>query len=114
MAEANEVNTSGVDSANVLERDRSHFTAEDSVRHIWSSLDLPPKALNSLRLTGSGFGLPSSFKIGHLAQTSIALSALIAALIHSLRNNSSVPHVTVPLQHAVIEFKSERLYTLNG
>lgn len=94
--------------------DRSYFTAEDSTRHIWSFLGLPPEALDSLELTGSGLGLPSSFKIGHLAQTSIALSALTAALIHSLRNNSSVPHVTIPLQHAVIEFKSERLYVLNG
>ncbi|KAG0652966.1 L-ornithine N(5)-monooxygenase [Hyphodiscus hymeniophilus] len=94
--------------------DRTKFTVEDSMRHLWSSLGLPPEALSSLQLTGEGHGLPSSFKIGHLAQTSIALSALTAALIHSLRNNSRVPRVTVPLRHAAIEFKSERLYLVNG
>jgi crotonobetainyl-CoA:carnitine CoA-transferase CaiB-like acyl-CoA transferase len=94
--------------------DRSTFTVEDSMLHLWYSLGLPAEALCSLHLTGEGPGLPSSFKIGHLAQTSIALSALTAALIHSLRNHSEVPRVTVPLQHAVIEFKSERLYLING
>ena len=93
---------------------RTHFTVENSIRHIWSSLGLPAEALQALHLTGRGLGLPSSFKIGELAQTSIALSALTAALIHSIRNRSRVPSVTVPLQHAVIEFKSEQLYTLNG
>jgi len=81
---------------------------------LWSELDLPISALESLNLTGSGLGLPSSFKIAHLAQTSISLSALTAALFHSLRNSISVPQVTVPLQHAAVEFKSERLYVLDG
>lgn len=94
--------------------DRLHFQAQDTVSHIWMSLRLPAKALDSLNLEGEGFGLPSSFKIGHIAQSSIALSALTAALVHSLRNNKPIPQVTVPLQHAVIEFKSERLYLLDG
>ncbi|KFY80523.1 hypothetical protein V499_00627 [Pseudogymnoascus sp. VKM F-103] len=93
---------------------RSHFQAKDTITHIWETLGLPPKALESLKLEGKGLGLPSSFKIGHLAQSSIALSALTAALVHSVRNNAPVPQVTVPLQHAVIEFKSERLYVLDG
>ncbi|PLB53500.1 beta-N-acetylglucosaminidase [Aspergillus steynii IBT 23096] len=93
-------------------QDRSHFRAKDSVAHIWGGLGLPPATLNSLHLPGHGFGLPSSFKIAHLAQTSIGLSALLAAQIQALRNNTPVPTVTVPLQHAAIEFKSERLYTL--
>ncbi|CZR63047.1 probable CAIB/BAIF family enzyme [Phialocephala subalpina] len=104
-----------VDSTDIKELvDRTNFTTEDSIRYLWISLGLPPKALSSLTLTGDGPGLPSSFKIGHLAQTSIALSALTAALIHSIRNNIPVPCVTVPLEHAVIEFKSERLYLLDG
>jgi crotonobetainyl-CoA:carnitine CoA-transferase CaiB-like acyl-CoA transferase len=115
MATGNEAGTTVTDSA-IMQRgvDRTKFTVEDSIRYLWSSLGLPPKALLSLQLTGDGPGLPSSFKIGHLAQTSIALSALTAVLIHSLRNNSTVPRVTVPLLHAVIEFKSERLYILDG
>lgn len=93
---------------------RGNFSVEDSIRYIWLALGLPAEALSSVHLTGDGFGLPSSFKIGHLAQASIALSALTAALIHSIRNQSAVPQVTVPLLHAAIEFKSERLYTLGG
>lgn len=116
MATVDKAATNAVDSAKIRGRsiDRTSFSAEDSIHHLWSSLGLPPEALSSLQLIGDGPGLPSSFKIGHLAQTSIALSALTAALIHSLRNHSRVPRVTVPLQHAVIEFKSERLYLLNG
>ncbi|KAF8860194.1 CAIB/BAIF family enzyme [Acephala macrosclerotiorum] len=115
MAAVDGSTRNAAETANLKEViDRTKFTAEDSIRFIWTSLGLPPKALSSLQLTGKGLGLPSSFKIGHLAQISIALSALIAALIHSLRNNIPVPHVTVRLQHVVIEFKSERLYLLDG
>ena len=44
----------------------------------------------------------------------IALSAMTASLIHSGRNKTALAKVTVPLDHACVEFKSERLYTLNG
>src|SRR6185437_11722712 len=79
------------------------------------NLGLPQEAIEELRLTGGGLGLPSSFKIGHLAQASIALTALLAALIYSVRTKSKkVPAVTVDLQHAAVEFKSERLYSIDG
>jgi hypothetical protein len=95
--------------------DRSTFSTFDSVKHIWTGLGLPEHALQDVNLEGSdGLGLPSSFKIGHVGQASIALSALGAALIHSLKTNSAVPRVSVPLQHAMIEYKSERLYVLDG
>jgi hypothetical protein len=84
------------------------------VGYILTTLGLPAASLSQLHLPGEGLGLPSSFKIAHLAQTSIGLSALLAAQIHALRNSIPVPAVTVPLQHAAIEFKSERLYTLAG
>ncbi|KAL4949482.1 CoA-transferase family III domain-containing protein [Aspergillus filifer] len=93
---------------------RSGFSAIDSVKHIWDGLGLPSEYLSQLSLPGEGLGLPSSFKIGHLAQASIGLGALLAAVIHAHRSSSSTPAVTVPLQHAAIEFKSERLYTLAG
>lgn len=94
--------------------DRSTFTARDTVKHIWESLNLPQEALEQLTLEGEGLGLPSSFKLGHLAQSAIALSALTAALFHARRVGRSIPKVTVPLQHACIEFKSERLYSIAG
>ncbi|KAL3443596.1 hypothetical protein BJX65DRAFT_320525 [Aspergillus insuetus] len=93
---------------------RASFSAKDSVGYIWTTLGLPVASLSQLQLPGEGLGLPSSFKLAHLAQASIGLSALLAAQIHALRNSVLVPAVSVPLQHAAIEFKSERLYTLAG
>ncbi|OLN83307.1 CaiB/baiF CoA-transferase family protein [Colletotrichum chlorophyti] len=95
--------------------DRSNFTPADIVEEVWSFLGLPEQAISSFKLECSpGPALPSSFKIGHIAQSSIALSALAAALVHSTLNNVSIPRVTVPLRHAIVEFKSERLYAIDG
>ncbi|KAK3046176.1 hypothetical protein LTR09_012298 [Extremus antarcticus] len=94
--------------------DRSSFTPWDTVRYIWTTLDLPEIALQSLHLEDGTPYYQSSFKISHLAQSSIALSALSAALIRSLRTGSAVPQVTVPLRHACLEFQTERLFTING
>lgn len=96
--------------------DRSTFLAKDVVREIWKGLELPPETLTALRLPGDTPkpALPSSFKIGILAQGAIALSALLAAQIHALRTKSLPPAVEVPQRHAAIEFKSERLYTLDS
>lgn len=93
-------------------QDRSNFSAKDSVHYLWTILGLPAESLDKLQLPGHGLGLPSSFKIAHIAQASIGLSALLAAQIYALRSKSALPMVTVPLQHAAIEFKSERLYAL--
>lgn len=94
--------------------DRHAFTALDTVIHVWTSLELPEHALKSLHLPVDAECCPSSFKVGHLAQASIGLSALSAALFWSLRYHQQVPEVTVPARHAYIEFKTERLYVLNG
>lgn len=111
----NTLKCSSVDSAAPWStQDRTSFSSMDSVEYIWKTLGLPPATLEKLQLPGSGLGLPSSFKIGHIAQASIGLSALLAAQMFALRTDCSVPVVTVPFQHAAIEFKSERLYTLAG
>lgn len=94
---------------------RGKFLAQNIVEEIWRGVDLPETSLKSLRLKSHAEPtLPSSFKIGILAQGTIALSALAAAQVHALRNRTSVPSVEVPLQHATVEFKSERLYILDG
>ena len=96
-------------------RKRSGFKTFDSVSYLWESMGLPTTSLSSLHLPHADeLGLPSSYKIGHIAQTSIGLSALLAAQIGALRNGTQVPAVTVPLRHASAEFKSERLYVLDG
>lgn len=95
--------------------DRSAFSPFDSVSHIWTeNLHLPGPALDALHLSDDAGCYPSSFKVEHLAQCSIALSALSAALFWSVRNQCPVPEVVVPAEHACVEFKSERLYVLNG
>lgn len=94
---------------------RELFTPSKIVEEIWAGLGLPAAALDSLSLQSDGKpALPSSFKIGCLAQSTIALSALSAALIHSIRNKARVPRVTVERRHAAAEFKSEKLYVLDG
>ncbi|KAI0450024.1 CoA-transferase family III [Xylaria acuta] len=110
---------------------RASFTPFDIVKDIWTHLDLPPSALSSLSLPGINGAseqtlrpvIPSSFKIGHLAQGTIALSALGAAVAHSALSRTpastsggggGIPRTVVPLRHAVLEFQCERLYTLAG
>lgn len=94
--------------------DRSSFDASDLVEELWTGLGLPSEALSRLHLEGdSDPALPSSFRIGPLAQSSIALSALAAAQLHALRNDIEAPQVEVSLQHAVVEFKSERVYIID-
>src|ERR1700753_2506143 len=94
--------------------DRLKFKSADIVRDIWSGLGLPLDALESVNLMENGIGLPSSFKIGSLAQSTITLSALSAALIHTVRmKTGGIPRIRVPLRHAVTEFKSERYYSIN-
>jgi hypothetical protein len=94
--------------------ERTPTAEEKSVAHIWKELELPAEALVSLRLTGDTKLFPSSFKIAHLAQVSIALSALAAALFWSVRHQAPVPKVLVPAEHTCVEFKSERLYSFSG
>lgn len=95
---------------------RETFSSQDIVEEIWKGLDLPVESLSAIALPANNKAmLPSSYKIGLLAQSSIALAALAAAQIHALRNGTStVPRVDVPLEHATVEFKSERLYILDG
>ncbi|EKG22587.1 CoA-transferase family III [Macrophomina phaseolina MS6] len=98
-----------------IDSNRPHLTASDIVEEIWDGLGLPTAALDSISLdAATSPALPSSYRIGCLAQSSIALSALGAALIHSLRNGTDVPKVTVPRRHATVEYKSVQFCTLHG
>ncbi|KAK2017520.1 CoA-transferase family III [Colletotrichum eremochloae] len=96
--------------------DRSTFSPIDIVEELWTNLELPKHATSAVTLeTKPGPAVPSSFKIGHIAQSSVALSALTAALLHSHRNGVvAPPRVAVPLHHALAEFRSERLYEIEG
>lgn len=93
---------------------RSSSTRVDIVHDIWQHLGLPQAALQKLSLPGDGLGFPSSFRIADIAQASIGLSALTAALIYSVRNDCDIPKVTVPRRHACAEYKCEVLYFIEG
>ena len=95
--------------------DRSNFTPWDTVKHIWTTLDLPVESLDSLELEDSEkIYYSSSFKISQLAQSTIAVSALGAALINSIRNGTGIRKVKIPLHHSCLEFITEGLFSVNG
>ncbi|KAF8600315.1 CoA-transferase family III [Ceratobasidium sp. AG-I] len=93
-------------------------TTKQVIDRLWSTptLGLPARATGRLALTGRAEPIvPSSFRIGAVAQASIACSALSSAYIHQLRNGvAELQGVTVDSRHAVLDFKSEQWTTLNG
>ncbi len=66
-----------------------------------------PAALESATLTGQDPALPSSLRVGTLAQVAIAAAGLAAAQIHKQRGGRAQT-VSVDMRHAAIEFRSER------
>ncbi|KAF2482045.1 CoA-transferase family III [Neohortaea acidophila] len=95
--------------------DRTHFQTSDNISHIWTGLGLPNSALASLNLQDDGTDYASSYKIADLAQSSIALSALSASLVDSLRQPSgAVKRIKAPRRHACLEFQTERLFSIDG
>ncbi|GAA5862513.1 hypothetical protein JCM8547_002089 [Rhodosporidiobolus lusitaniae] len=95
---------------------RSDTIAADTVSWIWEGVGLNQEETNAVVLVNSGTeaGTPSTFKIAHLAQASIALSTLVAASFQAARLDEPIRKVRVDQRHAVVEFKSERFNTLDG
>ncbi|BEI86880.1 hypothetical protein CcaverHIS002_0702260 [Cutaneotrichosporon cavernicola] len=84
-----------------------------TVAYLWRGLGLPDAALNALDLpVGDAFS--SSFKVWHLAQSTVATAALTGALIHATRSSSPIPRVRVEVPHAAAAFVSERLLRIDG
>ncbi|KAB2919764.1 MAG: CoA transferase [Hyphomicrobiaceae bacterium] len=80
---------------------------------LWSAAAGQPAALEAVSLSGSDPVLPSSFRIGAMAQTAIAASALAAAELWRLRTGRR-QGVAVDMRHAAVEFRSERHMRLAG
>ncbi|WEW57597.1 hypothetical protein PRK78_003064 [Emydomyces testavorans] len=128
-----------------MPRNRTSSTIHATIHSIWKSLHLPSSALSTLSLPpdpqdfpqhNTPRFLPSSYKLDHLAQSSIALATLAAALLHATRAQQSsqrqqqqqpqqqpiehnqheinVPRVTISPRGAALSFVSERVYTLSG
>ncbi len=88
-------------------------TPSDALADIWRTIGGDNAALARVNLTGAEPALPSSFRTGTIAQATIAASALAASEVDRARNGRA-QKVAVDMRHAVAEFISERLYTIDG
>ena len=88
-------------------------TPSDVLAQLWALAGGTPAALQDAVLTGHDPVLPSSFRVGTLAQTSIAAVALAAAGIWQQRTGRRQV-VSVDMRHAAIEFRSERYMRLEA
>jgi crotonobetainyl-CoA:carnitine CoA-transferase CaiB-like acyl-CoA transferase len=80
---------------------------------LWTDAQLPPDALDDVRLTGADPVLPSSFAVGTAARVTVAASALAAATLWQHRGGRRQT-VSVDMRHAAIEFLSEHFARLEG
>ncbi len=87
--------------------------ARQALKALWRDAAMPEDALDALTLTGSDPILPSSFAVGAAAQASIGAATLAAAAIWQKRGGQR-QHVSVDMRHAAVEFRSERLVTVDG
>ena len=83
-----------------------------AVACLWRAAGLPPEALDTLHLPGSGPVLPSSFDVATAAQASIGAAALAAAELGHLRSGHGQPgglgaslrqRLSVDRTHAALE-----------
>ncbi len=88
-------------------------TAKHVLSDIWRAAGHPEAALETVDLTGSEPVLPSSFRVGTAAQTTIAAAALAASGLWRLRTGRS-QRVSVDMRSAAIEFRSERYLRVDG
>lgn len=79
----------------------------DIVVEMWRDAGLPAAAVPRLHLPGHEPALLSSFRIGAIAQASIAASAAAAAEVWR-RRTGEAQDIAVDMRHAAIEFRSER------
>lgn len=87
--------------------------ASQALAELWSNAALPASSLSSIRLTGRD-SLPSSFRVGALAQATLGAAALAASQVFALRTGEPLGKVTVSAEDAAAEFRSEQLGTLDG
>ncbi|KZT00500.1 CoA-transferase family III [Laetiporus sulphureus 93-53] len=88
--------------------------SQAAAKSLWQAQGLPSESLSHLLLTPKPDpAVNSSFKLGTAAQTAIGLSGLGATHFHQLRTGVEQT-VQVDARHAVLEFKSEAWYTING
>lgn len=98
------------------------MTPDDLLGHLWQQAGLPRACLDAIELNLSapavGLSVPSTFKVGLLAQATIAAVACAQVLLEelqrhddsaaSLKEGLSVRRVDVDQREAVLEFASEK------
>jgi crotonobetainyl-CoA:carnitine CoA-transferase CaiB-like acyl-CoA transferase len=89
------------------------MTSFDIVSDLWRTAGCPEAALEDLGFTGVDPVLPSSFRVGAVAQATIAASALAAAEVWRLCGGTR-QGVSVDLRHAAVEFCSEGYMSIDG
>lgn len=87
--------------------------SRDVLVDLWRVAGGDPSALNAVILSGSPPLLPSSFAIDIAAQATVAAAGLAAADIWRMRSGQ-MQNVSVALEHAVVECRSERYLRLDG
>ncbi len=85
----------------------------EATAEIWKLAGGNMSALDGVALRGQEPGLPSIFRVGTLAQSTIAASALAAAEFWQHRTGRRQV-VAVDMAHAVAEFRSERYLHVEG
>jgi crotonobetainyl-CoA:carnitine CoA-transferase CaiB-like acyl-CoA transferase len=85
----------------------------DALQDICGQIALPLDGLNELQLTGRDPVLPSSFKVGTVAQTAISAAALAAGEVW-YRRGGRRQAIACDMRHAAVEFRSERYLRIDG
>ncbi|MBR61099.1 MAG: carnitine dehydratase, partial [Dehalococcoidia bacterium] len=87
--------------------------SNEALEKLWTLAQNPPASLNKVRFTGMEPSLPSIYKTGILAQSTIAAAALASAEIWQSRTGLSQT-VTVDIDAASASFRSENYLRVNG
>ena len=88
-------------------------SSTDILKNLWTVAGGDPSALDAVKLSGTAPLLPSSFAIDTAAQVTIAAAGLAAAEIWKARSGET-QEVSVDLEHAVVECRSERYLRVDG
>jgi crotonobetainyl-CoA:carnitine CoA-transferase CaiB-like acyl-CoA transferase len=80
---------------------------------LWRLSGLRPGALGPVALSGEEPALPSSFRVGAAAQSTIAAVAAAAAAVHRRRGGPEQA-ARVSMRHAAVEFHSEHHLRIDG
>lgn len=89
------------------------MSPREIIAKVWSDAGGAAAALDHLSLTGADPALPSSFRVGSVAQAAIAVSTMAAAELWHLRCGRR-QRAHVDMRHAAIDFRSERYLRIDG